>query len=216
MMNDPMAFYTNLVYFLKHSLGVSCEIYLFDTQDPRLPVVATSVTVRQMEELARKFASASLKSPRFAPQGMALNQSLGSDLDKLIRGSVLFVKDAQEQVIGALCILMNCMPYLKLQEMIWNVMQFDLSEEDSQEPQGISLQDVLPAEPSLEMIQQELERIEMEPSRLTQAEKQEIICDLYDMNAFQVKGAVAKVAQGLKMSEQSVYRYIHKIKSARS
>ena len=43
----------------------------------------------------------------------------------------------------------------------------------------------------------------------------ELLTDMYDEYVFSVKGSVAKTAEVLGMSEQSVYRYIAGIKKTR-
>ena len=53
------------------------------------------------------------------------------------------------------------------------------------------------------------------PDRLTADEKTELIIDLYDSGVLDLKGAVAKTAQALRMSEQSIYRYVAKVKRGR-
>ena len=40
--------------------------------------------------------------------------------------------------------------------------------------------------------------------------------DLYDAGFFELKGAVAKAAEVLGISQKSVYRYLAKIKQARN
>lgn len=210
---DALLKYTSLVYFFKRTLSSSYEVLLLDTRQPDLPVVATTAKNRDNENAVRGFVSSALKDPRLLSQGMVLNRGLEMDYAKLIRASAFFLKDDQEQVIGALCLMMNCNPYLKLQEILGSVLDFDLSETDQTPVDPI--QELTPREPSLDMIREAIANADVEPSRMTQAEKQELICDLYDLNAFRVKGGVAEVAQGLKMSEQSIYRYIAKIKRAR-
>ncbi len=56
----------------------------------------------------------------------------------------------------------------------------------------------------------------VEPGRISQEERLEAIFDLYDMGVFELKGAVARTADALEISAQSVYRYLAKIKRARS
>ena len=43
----------------------------------------------------------------------------------------------------------------------------------------------------------------------------EIILELYEMGVYSLKGSVARTAEVLQISEQSVYRYLSKIKRAR-
>ena len=42
-----------------------------------------------------------------------------------------------------------------------------------------------------------------------------MIIQLYDSGVLDLKGAVAKTAQALRMSEQSIYRYVAKVKRGR-
>jgi predicted transcriptional regulator YheO len=70
-------------------------------------------------------------------------------------------------------------------------------------------------EPSLDSIGEIVAEFNVVPENTTPDERLEIMCDLYDAGVFRLKGAVAKTAEVLHMSEQSVYRYLTRIKKAR-
>ncbi len=69
--------------------------------------------------------------------------------------------------------------------------------------------------PTLERIDAIVRENSEAPERLTPEEKMELFIDLYDEGVFELKGAVAKAAEALHMSEQSVYRYLAQIRRAR-
>lgn len=217
-MNDNMKFYANLVYFLKQTLSSDYEIFLFDATDISYPVVAMSAKSRDDEKVARDFVASTLKSSALRARDMVLNQALQPEFGKLVRTSVLFVRGIENEIVGALCVMLPCNQYMKLQTLLESLLQFDLFDEEQmpQLDQVTPVQEVLPGEASMETIEKVFAEMDLDPARLTMEEKLELICDLYDMNAFKVKGGVARVAEHLKMSEQSVYRYINKIKKLRS
>ena len=70
-------------------------------------------------------------------------------------------------------------------------------------------------EVSLNTVTEVIRQFSDMPTRMTLEERQEVICDLYDMGVYNLRGAVAKTAEIMQISEQSVYRYIAKIKKAR-
>jgi predicted transcriptional regulator YheO len=61
-------------------------------------------------------------------------------------------------------------------------------------------------------IEEVIETYGVEPERMTQTEKVEIIEKLNEGGVFLLKGAVSKVATRLNVSEATVYRYLNGIK----
>jgi len=103
-------------------------------------------------------------------------------------------------------------PFVALSSHIDNLLHFDVTNIDEIQP----VQPPAPTEePTLELIDKMVSEFSDAPDRLTPDEKTELIIDLYDSGVLDLKGAVAKTAQALRMSEQSIYRYVAKVKRGR-
>lgn len=126
--------------------------------------------------------------------------------------SVLFIKDEADKAIGALAIVTELSGIPSVSGLFSSLLEFETDDIDDialmEEPQETRPFGIEGIEPFI------LNEI-VDPKRTTPEEKTELITDLYDMGVFSVKGSVMETASILGMSEQSVYRYIAKIKRFR-
>ena len=134
-------------------------------------------------------------------------------MDKgLSKVSIQFLRDSEGTLVGALVLYIELTPFVALSSHIDNLLHFDVTNIDEIQP----VQPPAPTEePTLELIDKMVSEFSDAPDRLTPDEKTELIIDLYDSGVLDLKGAVAKTAQALRMSEQSIYRYVAKVKRGR-
>jgi len=216
-MNEELKKYEALTYFLGSTIPKTFEVILFDAAQSDYPVVAhVNKASGTLRETRRNLALAT-SNAEVRRQGRLVNRVLQSDSSKMFKSSLYLIKE-DDEVVGALCLNMQCDIYMKAQDIITSVLAFNLDDlndlqNDVQEDAGdIS---VSHAEPTLDTIAEIVHGNVDEPKRATVDERIEIIIDLYDLGIFEIKGAVARTAEELCISEQSVYRYISKIKKAR-
>ena len=199
--------------FLNEALPDLYEILVFDLSEKGLPLAAQDRPRRNHPASLRKYLTNILKSEavlragRLTCRGDAL---LENSLNKV---SIQLFQDEAGQPCAALLLVQDITTYLNLQSTLSSLIRLDTTdlEELSQPaaaPAGSS-------ELSLETIDRMAEEFTDAPDRLTPEEKTELLLDLYDEGVFDLKGAVSHAAFVLQMSEQSVYRYIAKIKRAR-
>ena len=135
--------------------------------------------------------------------------TMGKGLSKV---SIQFLRDSEGTLVGALVLYIELTPFVALSSHIDNLLHFDVTNIDEIQP----VQPPAPTEePTLELIDKMVSEFSDAPDRLTPDEKTELIIDLYDSGVLDLKGAVAKTAQALRMSEQSIYRYVAKVKRGR-
>lgn len=213
-MNNNLKKYVKLVTFLGETLGPSFEAILFDVTAFEYPVLASANIRDSSTEKARVFVRQAMDSERVREKGYFTNHAVQIDLTKLSKMSVFFITDDTDEIIGALCLCMRCDVFLKMETIINGFLNWNM-EDINGEPQQEELFTVISREPSLDGISEYIRSFGIEPGRTNQNEKMEIICDLYDMGVFNLKGAVAKTAEELQISTKSVYRYLSKIKEAR-
>lgn len=213
-MNDGLDQYAKMVSFLGETLGNTFEACLFDLTAPGYPVVASANSHGDTQEKVRAFVSKAASSRQVRERGYFTNRPIEIDFSKLLKASVFFIYGAEGKPVGALCLNLRCDLFMKMTAFASSMLQFNTEDLDDDAAEAI-----LPApaghEPSLDVITQMVGEFGVEPGRFSQNERMEIILDLYDMGVFELKGAVAKAAEELRISVQSVYRYLTKIKKAR-
>ena len=206
--------YIELVSFIGNALPDFFDVILFDTTKRGCPVVEQSNWISQWEKETRRLVLESLKNEKYVAQGCALNlMNVNVAKESICKTSIYFVKE-DNRVIGALCLNTECSTLMKAEALISGILNFSdgkLIENDYLEEVN-----VYSRAKGLDDINRIVEAFGKEPEQMTAMERKEIFLDLYDAGVFRFKGAVPKVAEDLKMSVQSVYRYLSEIKKKRS
>ncbi|MBO4848867.1 MAG: helix-turn-helix domain-containing protein [Clostridia bacterium] len=211
-MNAEIERYLKTAEFLSEALPENYEISLFDLTAKGMPVVASFNAKKSNEDEVRRFLRTVLKNVTIIENGMLLNRSESSTKTRLSKHSVLFIKDESGAPVGALVILIELSNLITASALINDILSFNHTDIENIQPR-----DDKPKKdaPSLEMIERMAYEFSETPARLTMDERTELLTDMYDEYVFSVKGSVAKAAEVLGMSEQSVYRYISNIKKMR-
>lgn len=206
--------YRQLVRFLSETLGNTFEVGLFDLTDPTCPLVAAANANSDIQAQIRDLILNAVDNSRIQDGNNLINHPVQTDFDKLLKVSVYFVRDEEEKIIGALWLSMRCDLFLKLNSYVESMLRFSTEAADLSE-QKLAAAPATPRELSLDTITEVIREFSVAPARMTLNERQEVICDLYDLGVYNLKGAVARTAEVMQISEQSVYRYIAKLKKAR-
>jgi len=210
-MNQALETVSSMATFLAGTLPNAYEIRLFDCTEKGMPIVRRFNTKRGYDDALRKYIRNVLKQPMIVENGMLLNRADVGVKDKLYKTSFYIVKDADDRIVGVLSVSIMLNDYFAAYGF-WNSM-LSCSTEDISEIRMTPLTES--KTPMLETIDAIVRENTDMPERLTPEEKTELFIDLYDEGVFELKGAVAKAAEALHMSEQSVYRYLAQIRRAR-
>lgn len=213
-MDNELKRYIKLVPFMGETLGPAFEVILFDLTELGQIVVASANVRDSSVEKARALALEAMECEKTKMSGYVVNRGVETNPGKLSKISVFYVRNGKEEIVGALCICMKCDPFLKLETIIEGFLRFDTDDI------GIGMQETelfksVSREPSLDGISNYIRSFGIESGRTNLDERMEIICDLYDMGVFNLKGAVARTAEELQISTKSVYRYLANIKKVR-
>lgn len=211
--------YAHLVDFLGKALGKHYEIVLHDISKEGSSVVAIAnnhISLRDLNSPLTGFALELLNSKAYIDKDFLVNYKAVTKSGKNVNGSTFFIKDG-EKLEGMLCINYDNKEYLDISHKILELGNIELENdsmtvdigrkgksEEITEYLSESLEDILN-----EIVEAELLKNGM---MLKPEKKQEIIQQLFDKGVFNIKGAVLKIANFLNMSEQSVYRYLRKVK----
>lgn len=212
-MQEYLRPYTLMVSFLGNTLSNSCEVYLLDLGKKDWPIVSECHGHPYTLPQLRKLIKEALSSPSVVENGMLLNRVLFSSTSKLSKYSLYFIKNEAGKPIAVFCLVVRMQAYMELQGYLESLMHFDVS--DFSEIPPVSPEELTYQAPTLELIERMTAEYTAEPQRLTPDEKTELLLDLYETGVFELKGAVSKAAHELQMSEQSIYRYLAKIKRIR-
>lgn len=205
--------YTLMVSFLGNTLSNSCEVYLLDLGKKDWPIVSECHGHPRTLPQLRKLIKEALNSPSVVENGMLLNRALFSSTSKLSKYSLYFIKNEAGKPAAVLCLVVRMQAYMELQGYLESLMHFDVS--DFNEIPPVSPEELTYKAPTLELIERMTAEYTAEPQRLTPDEKTELLLDMYETGVFELKGAVSKAAHELQMSEQSIYRYLTKIRRIR-
>lgn len=192
--------YKDLADFLKTSLGNLYDVFVFEFENDELKLVESDYVDRSNIEIYLPFVQSAIKKKK-----RIINKAIEMPHKKLDKLSIQIITDDNHDVIGAFCVSMKCSPFLKLEGLANEFLNIKTSFDEDNE--------FYPS--TLDGIEKFIDDYNIVSSKPTKAEKTDIIFDLYDIGMFNIKGAVAKVADMLNMSTKSVYRYISKIKEAR-
>ena len=211
-MNSLLEQYRNTAEFLAEALPDTWKILLFDLTDKKLPTVVQYRATKKQVDALRRYLQKTLKSRTALENGRLINRSDTDSGERLSKTSVQFLRDCEGNPIGALVLYIDLTSFLTMRSYLDSLLSLDCTDlDDVQQIQTPAIA----GEPTLEMIDSIVREFSDAPDRLTPDEKTELIIDLYDSGVLDLKGAVAKTAEVLKMSEPSVYRYLAKIKRAR-
>ena len=211
-MNPTLENFLKPAQFLSEALPDSFGVMLFDLESKGIPCVFERSVTGAARDAARRCIKTALSSKTVVENGMLLKRSEASSKDKLRKLSVLFIKDEKGVPLGALALIIELNGILFASTLLNGMISLSTEELDEIAP----MEEPKPASSrGLDSIDSFVEAETDDPSRLTPDEKMELILDLYDTGVFSVKGSVMRAAEKLHLSEQSVYRYIAKIKRMR-
>ncbi len=215
-MSDQRTMWMNLVDFLGETLGSTFEAVLFDLQKNEMPAVyhrnANQVSIGAMRGLVEQ----ALDSGWVRRQGYCANRAMPVEYSQMLKASVFFIPGEGEEdpPAAALCIAAHSSMFLRLLNFASDMNRFDARDLDD-----AALEESAPPRkeaPTLDLIEQILAREYLDPAQIDADDRVDVMVDLYDAGFFELKGAVAKAAEVLGISQKSVYRYLAKIKQARN
>lgn len=199
-MKKDLMYFNELVQFFGKSLGNYYSTILFEYSNNQLSLFSYYNLEKKHIEIIADFVRDNFKENGF------INQSIVLEMNKLDKISMYPIKDENECVIGVFCLTMKCNPFIKIDALVHEFLNFDFNQEKNLEKE-------YPL--TLEGITEYIKDFGITNEKITKDEKLEVICDLYDMGMFNIKGAVVHVAELLNTSSKSVYRHISKIKEMR-
>ncbi|MGL4337068.1 MAG: helix-turn-helix transcriptional regulator [Turicibacter sp.] len=205
--------YIKLVDFLAEMMGPDTEVVLHDLIDLDNSVIAIRnghISGRSVGAPATNLVLKVMKEVKYMETDFLCNYKGYSKSGNLLKSSSLFIRDEEKNIIGVICVNSDCEQLVKVNELLNNVLSFNKSTLKCDEITETFNHNV--EELTLESINPIVEAMNIDPKRMNQDEKIEVVKKLNEKGIFLLKGAVGHCAKTLHISESTLYRYLNKIK----
>jgi predicted transcriptional regulator YheO len=203
--------YLPMVDFIANVYGKNCEVILHDLRKLENSIIAirnNQVTGRNVNDTITDFALDIISQEKYKNENFICNYTgKTNDGGKDIRASTYFIRDEEGDLIGMLCINIEVTALINARRVIDDfILDGERVEIKEQENFNLSINDHVSS-----LIIQTLAEFETAPLRMTMEEKKQVVKNLESKGVFLLKGVVNEVAKSLKVSEQTVYRYIKEL-----
>lgn len=205
--------YIPVAEFISEILGDNCEVVIQDITSPNNSIIFIRnghLTGRNVGGPLTNLVLNIIQNKTYTNKNYAANYKAVGNF-KTFKSSSYFIKNDDNKIIGLLCVNIDVEPYNKVKNLMDKlsfVSNIDVSESENiktQEQFYDNVDDLLRT-----MINEAISEINILPERMSANEKICVVKYLYDKGAFNLKGAVVKVAKALQVSEPTIYRYLNK------
>lgn len=214
-MSENMDRFLPLTQFIAEMMGPDTEVILYEVETRSVyhvvnPFDEEMVVGSEMRSLERGF----LEERRYERNDFIVNYRALSKRKNKLKSATLFLRNDAHELMAVLTVNQNVDRLVELRDLL-NVMVSGQHPYDA-EP-GTSFYnsfDISVEGMVSHTIRDELDKYQLDPIRLSQQEKLEIIRSLDQKGIFLVKGAIAELAECLHTTETTIYRYLNKLNSA--
>ncbi|MBM7624879.1 helix-turn-helix transcriptional regulator [Sporohalobacter salinus] len=227
MKNKILEHYRILVEYLAKVLGENFEIVLHDLSNIENSIIAIKnghVSGRKKGDALTDLALKIVNDHKDLEDKYLINYTGHTKDGKELRSSTLFIKNEQKEMIGMLCINIDvsCFSYARdiLNQLILGQKEVnknkgsipvvsekkEVNKEEDYAPEKFtnSIEELMHS-----IINSVMNDTSIPPERMTADEKKKIVQKLDDKGVFLLKNAVKEVADALKSSEATIYRYLN-------
>lgn len=203
--------YIHLVDFIGDFLGPNYEIVLHDVRNINNSIIAIKNGHISGRKLGGTLANLSLKHIKDNENsGKKYVLLYGKTKDgRQLKTSTYFIRDEEEKIIGLLGINIDISNFVELKEKLEDFINYSKNpfvEEQEEEKFDNSIEDIMD-----NIIDEVVRESNTEVEMMDYLEKIEITKKLNDRGVFLIKGSVSNVAEKLKTSEATMYRYIKQV-----
>lgn len=214
-MNRYVKAYIPLVDFLADCLGEDTEVVLHDLSDYHQSVVAIRnghISGRSIGSPLTDLSLKVLKTAMFEQTPYMANYQSLSKEGHMLKASTFFIRDDDGRFVGMLCINADNHKLVAARDTLAElVAMLKIPNENATVTETLSMS-------VRELVMNNIARvapdIEHTADTMQQKEKIELIEKLSDMGTFMIKGAIGYVAEALRVSVPTVYRYLGLVKKA--
>lgn len=227
--------YIPIVKFISTLMGENCEVVLHDISNPDHSIIAienSHVSGRQIGGAITDLVLRALRNKEHQNTDFISNYVVVTKNNRICQASSFFIRDDNNKVIGALCVNFDVTELLITKDFLDSFIKIKppqsfknpLISHPQSLLQGQEATDIGAESEILEhllensgdvvklLIEKVINGIPIPVERLSPDEKVEIVRELNEQGLFLFKGGVSELAKNLKVSEATIYRYLHKIK----
>lgn len=193
------------------TFGKNCEAVLHDIKNPQNSIIAITnghVSGRSLGGPMSEYGLAALKKAQFDEN--KINYMKKTPDGRVLKSSLMYIKDENGEVIGFLCINYDISEILIVKNILDNLVDInknDSTEASQEESFGSTIYDVLS-----NIVNKTLDTIGKPVAFMSKEEKVNIVEILDDKGVFLVKGAVDYIAKVLCVSRYTIYNYLDEIR----
>jgi len=197
--------------FIAQMNGPRAEALIHDISDYRHSIIyitQRNITGRKIGGSLTDYAIKLVESKMHENTDFVLNYLGHSAQDNLtLRSSTFFIKN-EGKLIGLLCLNIDITDQLRAAEIIERSLLIDRNDTDAnraRETFTASTEEVIS-----KVVTKKTAHVNN--GRLSADENRQIIRELDSLDVFMVKGSIPMVSEQLRVSEQTIYRYIQELK----
>ena len=206
--------YIPIANFISQLLGSKSEIVIHDfanIEHSIIYIINGQITNRKIGDTITDLILKTFQEESQTQETYMTNYVSKNYNGQLLNSSTYFIYNDNKQLIGSLCINTDIAEYQKALETINNFLPHnnlnqnlnsEIKENFYDSKKGITLS----------KIDDLIQKSQIQPERMTIAEKKLIVEQLYHQGVFLLKGSVLQTAKKLKTSEATLYRYLREIK----
>ena len=211
MVDSKLKSYIHLVNFIADFLGPSYEVVLHDVRNINNSIIAIKnghISGRKVGGPLADLSFKHIKENRNSDKKYLLLYGKTKD-GRQLKTSTYFIRDERENIIGLLGINTDISDFVDLKKRMENFINYggnNVIEDREEERFESSIEDIMDS-----IINEVITESRLSVDRMDHLEKIEITKKLNLKGIFLIKGSVAKVAEKLKTSEATMYRYIKQV-----
>ena len=193
------------------TFGKNCEVVLHDVKNPQSSIIAIAnghVSGRTVKGPMSEYGLKALKKSENSKH--QINYLKKTSDGKILKASLLYIKDESQDIIGFLCINYDISELTIAQNILDNLTDINNSDStlnDQEEGFGNTINEVLS-----NIVNRALDATGKPVAYMSKEEKVNIVEILDDRGVFLIKGAVDYIAKVLCVSRYTIYNYLDEIR----
>ena len=211
MVDSKLKSYVHLVNFIADFLGPNYEVVLHDVRNINNSIIAIKnghISGRKIGGPLADLSFKHIKENRDSGKKYILLYGKTKD-GRQLKTSTYFIRDETENIIGLLGINTDISDFVNLKRKLEDFINYggeNVVENREEERFESSIEDIMDS-----IISEVISESRISVERMDHLEKIEIAKKLNSKGVFLIKGSVAKIAEKLKTSEATMYRYIKQV-----
>lgn len=210
MAQENLKFLIPIIDALAETFGKNCEVVLHDLRNPEHSIIKIAnnhLTGRELGSPATDFVLSLLNKKDLEKDyfvGYPTKSKMGSEL----KSTTVFIRNAKNKIIGALCINIDLTPYRSLRSLLDEICFFSpgQKEKPSQEQFAPNTNMLIS-----DALGQSIRKIGKPVDNMGKQEKLRLISELKKNGIFLIRGAARRVSRELGVSLPTIYKYLEEI-----